>query len=243
MSKNSDEANNSEKIEIFSTDDEKINLVGEIFSNESSRTILQLLLDEELTANEISKKLLISLQLVTYHIKKMQKLGFVKISKVATNSKGHDMKYYTATKISIVIVPSSVSKKAKESKLLVRSFNSIYRFAGIGIAGIITWFVTSPTRVSSIENTPNVDMKIPSASPSSSASYTGPLSTSPPEQEEFLGEVIDATQSTTSTTTGDGFGDLVLPVMVTGSVIAIGIFIEVLLRIRCRQKIRAGLQA
>lgn len=85
----------AEKIEIFSTDDEKIKLVGEILSNESSRVILQLLFDEELTANEISSKALVSLQLVTYHLKKMQELGFVKVSKITNNSKGHDMKYYT----------------------------------------------------------------------------------------------------------------------------------------------------
>ncbi len=44
------------------------------------------------------------------------------------------MKVYTATKFSIVIVPPKLSKKTKESKLLVRSFRHIYKVAGLGIA-------------------------------------------------------------------------------------------------------------
>ena len=44
------------------------------------------------------------------------------------------MKIYSATKFSIVIVPPKLSEKAKESKLLVRSFRHIYKVAGLGIA-------------------------------------------------------------------------------------------------------------
>jgi anion-transporting ArsA/GET3 family ATPase len=61
-------------------------------------------------------------------------LGVVKISKVEKNSKSQDMKVYSATKFSIVIVPPKLSEKTKESKLLVRSFRYIYKVAGLGIA-------------------------------------------------------------------------------------------------------------
>ena len=115
----SDDQNNTEepeKIEILSTDDEQIKSYGELLSNESSRTILQLLFDEELTAYEISQKALISLQLVKYHLKKMQDLGVVKITKVGKNIKAHDMKYYKATKFAIVIVPPALSEKQNKAK-------------------------------------------------------------------------------------------------------------------------------
>jgi len=46
----------TEKIEIFSTDDEKIKSFGELLTNDSSRSILQLLFKEEMTANEIAQK-------------------------------------------------------------------------------------------------------------------------------------------------------------------------------------------
>lgn len=132
-----------EKIEILSTDDEKIKSYGELLSNESSRTILQSLFHEELTAQEISEKALISLQLVKYHLNKMQELGVISVSRIGKNAKAHDMKYYKATNFAIVVVPPIVSDKAKQSKMLTRSFKTIYRFVGISIAGIITWFSTS----------------------------------------------------------------------------------------------------
>ncbi|RMW33788.1 MAG: ArsR family transcriptional regulator, partial [Nitrosopumilus sp.] len=130
MSENPDDGL-TEKIKILATDDEKIKSFGELFTNDSSREILQLLFNEEMTANQIAQKTDISLQLVKYHLNKLQDLGVVKISKVEKNSKSQDMKVYSATKFSIVIVPPKLSEKTKESKLLVRSFRHIYKVAGL----------------------------------------------------------------------------------------------------------------
>lgn len=127
----------TEKIKIIATDDEKIKSFGELLTNDSSRAILQLLFNEELTALQIAEKTGISLQLVKYHIIKLQDLGVVKVTKIEKNSKSQDMKFYSATKFSMVIVPPKYSEKTKESKLLVRSFKHIYKIAGLGIsAGI-----------------------------------------------------------------------------------------------------------
>ena len=52
------------------------------------------------------------------------------------------MKYYTATKFAIVILPSKVSDKAKTSKSLLRSLKSLYRLGSIGIAAVGAWFAT-----------------------------------------------------------------------------------------------------
>lgn len=124
----------TENIKILATDDEKIKSFGEILSNDSSREILQLLFNDELTASQIAQKSDISLQLVKYHLNKLQDLGVVKVSKIEKNSKSQDMKIYTASKFSIVIVPPKMSEKTKESKLLVRSFRHIYKVVGFGIA-------------------------------------------------------------------------------------------------------------
>ena len=112
----------------------KIKSFGELLTNDSSREILQLLFNEELSATQIAQKTDVSLQLVKYHLNKLQDLGIVKISKIEKNSKSQDMKIYTATKFSIVIVPPKFSEKTKESKLLIRSFRHIYKVAGLGIA-------------------------------------------------------------------------------------------------------------
>ena len=130
--KNEDEI--TEKIKIIATDDEKIKSFGELLTNDSSRAILQLLFNEELTALQIAESTGISLQLVKYHIIKLQDLGVVKVTKVEKNSKSQDMKFYSASKFSMVIVPPKYSEKTKESKLLVRSFKHIYKIAGLGIA-------------------------------------------------------------------------------------------------------------
>ena len=130
--KNDDEI--TEKIKIMATDDVKIKSFGELLTNDSSRAILQLLFNEELTALQIAEKTKISLQLVKYHIIKLQDLGVVKVTKIEKNSKSQDMKFYSASKFSMVIVPPKYSEKTKESKLLVRSFKHIYKIAGLGIA-------------------------------------------------------------------------------------------------------------
>lgn len=117
-----------DEIKILSTDDEKIQSFGELLTNESSREILQLLFHEELSASQIAQKTNVSVQLLKYHINKMLDLGVVKVSKVEKTSKGQDLKFYKAKKFAIVIVPSHVSKKAKESKLLVRSSNNFFLF-------------------------------------------------------------------------------------------------------------------
>ena len=140
--KEADPVSLTEKIEIISTEDEKIKSVGELLSSDSSRTILKLLFEDIMTANQISQKTAISLPLVIYHLKKMQDMGIVKVSNVGKNVKAQDMKYYTTTKFAIVILPSSLSQKAKTSKSLANSFKTIYRFASIGVAGIATWFVS-----------------------------------------------------------------------------------------------------
>lgn len=124
----------TEKIKIMATDDVKIKSFGELLTNDSSRSILQLLFNEELTALQIAEKTGISLQLVKYHIIKLQDLGVVKVTKTEKNSKSQDMKFYSASKFSMVIVPPKYSEKTKESKLLVRSFKHIYKIAGLGIA-------------------------------------------------------------------------------------------------------------
>lgn len=130
----------NDKIEILSTDDERIKSVGELLSSDSSRTILKLLFNDQMTANQISQKTGISLPLVIYHLKKMQETGIVKIAQTGKNTKSHDMKYYTVDKFAIVILPSAMTEKARSSKSLLNSFNRIHRFASIGAAAIAVWF-------------------------------------------------------------------------------------------------------
>src|SRR3989304_5001287 len=141
MSENEDETLAiSDKVEILSTEDEKIKAVGEILSSDSSRKILKLLFNQSLTANQISQKIGVSLPLVIYHLKKMQESDVIKITNVGKNTKSHDMKFYTVDKFAIVILPSEMSKSAKTSKSLFNSFSRIHRLATLGAVSVVAWF-------------------------------------------------------------------------------------------------------
>ncbi len=144
MEQNESEQNDtvaiSDKVEILSTEDQKIKAIGEILSADSSRQILRLLFNDSLTANQISQKTGVSLPLVIYHLKKMQEANVVKITNVGKNTKSHDMKFYTADKFAIVILPEQMSSPAKKSKSLLNTFSRIHRLATLGAACIAVWF-------------------------------------------------------------------------------------------------------
>ena len=140
--KNSDKKEKDEdEIRVVSSDDDqKIKTVGEVLANESSRMIMKLLAGKtEMTINEISQEIELSIPLVSHHIKKMQDAGMVKISRVGTSVKGHKMNYYCATNQSILITPPE-----RKIHSLFASLKKISRFAAIGMAGLVSWAIVKP---------------------------------------------------------------------------------------------------
>ena len=79
-----------------------------------------------------------SLQLVKYYLDKMQQIDLIEISKTEKNCKARDMNYYKTSKLAIIITPSKITEKTKQSKLLARSFNLISKFFGMGVVSMIT---------------------------------------------------------------------------------------------------------
>jgi len=148
--KDFDSTDISNKIEILSTDDAKMQKLGEILSNESSRNILKLLFENNMTANQISQKTEMLLSLVIYHLNKMTEIGIVDVTKIEKNQKEHDMKYYGISKFAVVILPSRSIDKAKKSKSLYNSLKKISGFVAIGMAATISWLVTSIVMQSSM---------------------------------------------------------------------------------------------
>ena len=133
-----EDSNTVDAVNIFSLDDEKMKILAKVISNKSSISILNLLFDDELTANEIAQKTNMSLQLVKHYLEKMQQIELVCVSKIEKNSKARNMNYYKVSKLAIVITPSKITDKTKKSKLLMRSFSSISRVFGMGIISAIT---------------------------------------------------------------------------------------------------------
>ena len=180
-----------EKIKILATDDDKIKSFGELFTNDSSREILQLLFNNEMTANQIAQQTKISLQLVKYHLNKLQNLGVVKIIRVEKNTKSQDMKVYSASKFSIVIVPPSFSERTKESKLLVRSFRHIYKVAGFavatGISGFFSFLQIPQNKTGSINNV-SIEKQL-SSTEESDVALTRSLPDAEDESQNFASSV------------------------------------------------------
>jgi DNA-binding transcriptional ArsR family regulator len=216
----------NDKIEILSTDDQKIKAVGELLSSDSSRTILKLLFNEQMTANQIAQKTEISLPLVMYHLKKMQEAGIVRISQTEKNTKSHDMKFYTVDKFAIVILPSGMTEKAKSSKSLFNSFNRIYRFATIGGAAIAAWFSSQfmqQSLVVSDESMRQADTMMKQAGESVQVSPTTPAA--PAETMMFSAQ--DA-----AVPSGEPLTDIYISVIITLGVVVVGLIIERILRAR-----------
>jgi predicted ArsR family transcriptional regulator len=130
---------------ILPAEDEKIKLIGTLLGNDSSRAILRMLLQGDMTANNISQKTGMLVSLVIHHLQNMQHAGLVKVSKIVKDSSGHDMKYYSPTRLAAIIFSSNASNKAKSSKSFIRSLNRIYRFTSIGLAGVASFLITQNT--------------------------------------------------------------------------------------------------
>jgi DNA-binding transcriptional ArsR family regulator len=223
----------NDKIEILSTDDEKIKAVGELLSSDSSRTILKLLFNDQMTANQIAQKTEISLPLVIYHLKKMQEAGIIKIAQTGKNTKSHDMKYYTVDKFAIVILPSGATEKAKSSKSLFNSFNRIYRFATIGGVAVAAWFSSQFVQVQQ-ESVPigggGSEMRdaelVMEAEESAQKALQAPAPPSIPE------EAVPFAAQSGPVSTGEPTTDTYISIIITLGVVVIGLIIERVLRSR-----------
>ena len=220
MSENEDETLAiSDKVEILSTEDEKIKAVGEILSSDSSRKILKLLFNQSLTANQISQKIGVSLPLVIYHLKKMQESDVIKITNIGKNTKSHDMKFYTVDKFAIVILPSEMSKSAKTSKSLFNSFSRIHRLATLGAVSVAAWFSSQFIQKNlQIPITMEEELVMPGSEETSMMQKAVPA----PESLE--------TPGTTTITTGEPSFDILWSLVIVLLVVVAGLIIELVIK-------------
>ena len=128
----------SDKVKIYSSNEERVKFLGDVLANDASRSIFLLLAQGELPAGRIADKTGMSLALVTHHLEKMQNAGVVRVSKVSKNAKNRDMKHYRAV-LAILVIPEESHGRARDRKALALSLKRILRFSSIGIAGVSTW--------------------------------------------------------------------------------------------------------
>jgi len=220
MSEEDDQLAISDKVEILSTEDEKLKAIGEILSSDPSRKILKLLFNQALTANQISQKIEISLPLVIYHLKKMQESGVIKITKVGQNTKSHDMKFYTVDKFAIVILPTAMSTPAKKSKSLLNSFTRIHRMATLSAVCVAAWFSSQFIQKNMVQQVVSDEQ----------------LTASQPEGAEMMlksapaAEPVEELPMQAQAPTGEFSFDILWSIVAVLEVIVAGLIIEILIK-------------
>ena len=133
---------NFEKIKVFSSEDEKLKLLGELLTNKSSRDIIKLLMNEEHYTNEIANKLDLRPNLVIHHLKKLEELGLLEITNKRIVKKGIDHKYYKMIP-GLFIVPNQDKNQIRENGFLKKLFRDGISLTLVAFAGVITWLGTT----------------------------------------------------------------------------------------------------
>jgi len=110
---------------MFSLEDGKTEKLAEVLGNKTSRKILSLLAEGELSESEISKKLDIPLNTVGYNIKKLKEVGMIKEKKHFFSVRGKRVPIYSVLNKDIVISPKEPKSKFRESFLVI-SLSAIF---------------------------------------------------------------------------------------------------------------------
>lgn len=114
-----------EYLEIISTEDERIKVIGEELANDTGRAIFGKVSQGVASPTDLAKALNISLPLINWHINRLLSVGLVKVEKIELSSKNKEMKYYGPVKTALVIIPPEAlmidgtkSKRGREYVLL-----------------------------------------------------------------------------------------------------------------------------
>src|SRR5712692_4154988 len=113
-----------EYLEIISTEDERIKIIGEELANDTGRAIFGKISQGIASPNDLAKALNISLPLINWHINRLLGVGLVKVEKIELSSKNKQVRYYGPVKTALVIVTpenssgNSISQSKKETVLL-----------------------------------------------------------------------------------------------------------------------------
>ena len=181
-----------EHIEVISTEDERIKIIGEELANDTGRAIFGKISQGVSSTNDLAKSLNISLPLVNWHINRLLGVGLIKVEKIELSSKNKQMKYYGPVKTAFVIVPpanpteNNVSKSKKEA-IFMQLRHYLASIAAFVIVGPAIYLVeqnpvantTTPTQDMALKSLPHASESL--RSNGSIAPFAATLNTPPPE--------------------------------------------------------------
>ena len=115
---------------LLDLNDEKAKHLADVLANETCKKILNLLAENEMSANKISLALNLPLNTITYNIKKLLNSGLIEKSRHFWSVKGRKIETYKLANKNIVISPKrTIANKLKGIMPLIL------------ISGILTYFV------------------------------------------------------------------------------------------------------
>jgi len=161
-----------EHIEVISTEDERIKIIGEELANDTGRAIFAKISQGVASTNDLAKSLDISLPLVNWHITRLLGVGLIKIQKIELSSKNKQMKYYGPVKTAFVIVPpgntsENVVSKSKKDAIFLQLRNYLASIAAFIITGSSIYLVGENQTANQTENIPEMASKsVPQATES-----------------------------------------------------------------------------
>jgi len=154
-----------EYLEIISTEDERIKIIGEELANDTGRAIFGKVSQGIVSPNDLAKALNISLPLINWHINRLLSVGLVKVEKIELSSKNKQMKYYGPVKTALVIIPpenssgNSASQPKKETVLLkLRQYLASFAAFAVGASGI--YFAEKSQSAEMVQPAPEMAAKV-----------------------------------------------------------------------------------
>ena len=178
-----------EYLEVISTEDERIKIIGEELANDTGRAIFGKISQGIVTPNELAKALNISLPLINWHINRLLSVGLVKVDKIEMSSKNKEMKYYGPVKTALVIVPpqnsanGENSANARKESVLLKLRQYLASFVALMVGAPIIYAIEKSVSSSQTPATmpqaeiPNTVMK--STEPLRSAAQAVPIPATP----------------------------------------------------------------
>ncbi len=93
---------------MVSLEEDKAKAIGKIVSNPTSRKILNLLAEKELSESEIAKKLKTPISTIHYNIQQLMKADLIESTKFRYSEKGNEINIYSLARKLILIAPKGV---------------------------------------------------------------------------------------------------------------------------------------
>lgn len=125
------------KIKVFDLSDESLKLLGELLTNESSRSIILALIENQMYVNQLAEKLDMRVSLVIHHLKKLGKLGLLEIIEKPITKRTKDHKFFKIN--TDVFLSFTIDETGNKLK---RIFKDGIKFTSVGLISAMTYFLS-----------------------------------------------------------------------------------------------------